>query len=83
MTHARITRRRLLAVATATSAALASACGQAATTPVASGPKQPLGGKVSWLTSGDEPTRQFYEKTIAGYRVNGQQLFFPDAKAGS
>jgi len=40
--------------------------------------KQDLGAKfINWLTS---PTGQ---KTIADYKINGEQLFFPDAKATS
>jgi tungstate transport system substrate-binding protein len=40
--------------------------------------KQDLGAKfINWLTS---PTGQ---KAIADYKINGEQLFFPDAKATS
>jgi tungstate transport system substrate-binding protein len=40
--------------------------------------KQDLGAEfINWLTS---PTGQ---KAIADYKINGEQLFFPDAKATS
>ena len=40
--------------------------------------KRDLGEKfIDWLTSPDG------QRTIAGYKINGAQLFFPDAKGSA